>query len=678
MVRYLPQPYSDDLQAIADLTTDAYGRQILTFQNGEEVCQYIGAITDQSIRGATGVTGAAGATGPRGATGIQGFTGATGLTGATGAVGLVWRGTWNNTTVYQLRNVVEYQGSAYIMVVATGSTTAAPPLATANWDLLISQGSPGATGPQGVRGASGATGPRGLTGATGFGAGSAGATGPIGATGTAGVAGASGVTGASGVIGPIGATGLSIPGATGVQGASGPIGLSGPVGATGVQGASGIQGDVGLTGSTGPAGLTGATGIAGVAGATGITGASGVQGDTGSTGPVGLTGATGVAGATGIQGASGVQGATGVVGATGAQGDVGLTGSTGPVGLTGATGAEGATGDVGATGITGASGVQGASGIQGDVGLTGSTGPVGLTGATGVEGPTGLTGATGVAGASGLGGATGVAGASGPSVYSGQSPTTTTVGGLASGSAISGLPISSILESILVPYVAPTFSSFSIGQSTPVEVGTTLNNSQNFSFGFTQVANIQANSLQVLDVTAGNVVLGTFPLSPSPVAVSIGAGIVFNSPNSYSWRGSATNTQSTVFQSGLTTVSWLWRLYAGTSTSVTLTEANIEALAFSTLTNTSSRTYSLAAGGYKYFCWADSLGSPTAVTGFRDTSTNLAVAMADSSDNAAYSNTQNGWSYALVSVTNVNGVTTNYRVYRTKNILGSAINIQVS
>lgn len=78
MVRYLPQPYSEDLQAIAELTTDAYGRQILTFQNGEEVCQYIGAITDQSIRGATGATGAVGATGFVGATGVRGATGAKG------------------------------------------------------------------------------------------------------------------------------------------------------------------------------------------------------------------------------------------------------------------------------------------------------------------------------------------------------------------------------------------------------------------------------------------------------------------------------------------------------------------------------------------------------------------------------------------------------------------------
>jgi hypothetical protein len=101
-------------------------------------------------------------------------------------------------------------------------------------------------------------------------------------------------------------------------------------------------------------------------------------------------------------------------------------------------------------------------------------------------------------------------------------------------------------------------------------------------------------------------------------------------------------------------------------------------LANNLLTNTRNRTYNFAAGGYKYFCWADSLGSPTAVTGIKDTATNLTVSMADGSDDAAYSNVQNGWSYALVSVTNTNGVNTNYRVYRTKNILGSTINIQVS
>ncbi len=51
---------------------------------------------------------------------------------------------------------------------------------------------------------------------------------------------------------------------------------------------------------------------------------------------------------------------------------------------------------------------------------------------------------------------------------------------------------------------------------------------------------------------------------------------------------------------------------------------------------------------------------------FRDGNTNFPISMATRADNAAYSNTANGWSYALVSVTNAQSVATNYRVYRTQ------------
>jgi hypothetical protein len=53
--------------------------------------------------------------------------------------------------------------------------------------------------------------------------------------------------------------------------------------------------------------------------------------------------------------------------------------------------------------------------------------------------------------------------------------------------------------------------------------------------------------------------------------------------------------------------------------------------------------------------------------------------MATVADDPAYSNVDGGGtSYALVSVTNVNGVTTNYRVYRTANSLGGAITLIVT
>lgn len=266
-------------------------------------------------------------------------------------------------------------------------------------------------------------------------------------------------------------------------------------------------------------------------------------------------------------------------------------------------------------------------------------------------------------------------GGGGSSVYDGSPTTTVSVGGLAAGTNISSLSLSEIIQSIVSPYVAPAFSSFSINQSSPLEVGASISGNKSFSFGFSQAGNVKPNSVEILD--ANNQVMGTFAVNGSPASVNIGT-IQLNAPGSYSWKARATNTQNAVFNSGNATVSWAWRLYHGTSNNATLTEANIKALVNSSLTTTRNATYSMAAGGYKYFCWPDSFGSPTAVTGFKDTATNLSVSMADSSDNAAFSNVQNGWSYALVSVTNANGATTNYRVYRTKNILGGSINIQVS
>jgi hypothetical protein len=121
--------------------------------------------------------------------------------------------------------------------------------------------------------------------------------------------------------------------------------------------------------------------------------------------------------------------------------------------------------------------------------------------------------------------------------------------------------------------------------------------------------------------------------------------------------------------------------YAGDATVPTLNEAQIEALSISSLASGFSGSFAFGAttpASYKYFAYPDVFGSPTTTTGFRDASTNLAVAMADASDNVFYANVQNGWNYGLVSVTNSNGVTTNYRVYRTKNLLGGSITIIVS
>jgi hypothetical protein len=263
--------------------------------------------------------------------------------------------------------------------------------------------------------------------------------------------------------------------------------------------------------------------------------------------------------------------------------------------------------------------------------------------------------------------------------YAGASPTTQTVGGITAGTAITGLTYDALWEMLLVPFLLPAFSSFAFtGVSSPVEVGDTIGGSITATWGTTNSGNVAVNSIDIDDVgNATNLLTGSANDGSEAITVT---NVTKTTATSHTWRITGTNTDpggAADFTRDLT-IQWYWRRYIGTSTNTTLTEAQIEALALTELNAGITGTYSLAAGGYKYFVFDDALGSPTAITGFKDTSTNLAVAMADSTDDAAYSNTQNGWSYALVSVTNAEGVTSNKRVYRTKNILGGSITIQVS
>jgi len=265
-------------------------------------------------------------------------------------------------------------------------------------------------------------------------------------------------------------------------------------------------------------------------------------------------------------------------------------------------------------------------------------------------------------------------GAGGP--YGGASPTTLSVGGIPAGSAIFGLTYDQLWQDLLVPYIAPTFTSFVIsGQTQSVEVGTTVSGLKSFAWAFSNSANVTPNSMAILDVT-GATTLASGISNVSPYSVSVGS-ITLTSPSSYSWRGQATNTQSTIFNSSNFTISWFWRKYYGTSPLGSLNESQIEALVNNPLSNTLVGSYSFVAGDYKYFCWPDSFGSPSAApNGF--ISGGFLVSMASVIDDPFYSNTQNGWSYGLVSVTNVNGVATNYRVYRTLNTLGSSVIITVN
>lgn len=268
------------------------------------------------------------------------------------------------------------------------------------------------------------------------------------------------------------------------------------------------------------------------------------------------------------------------------------------------------------------------------------------------------------------------AGGGGSALYTNLTPTPSTIGGIAAGSTFVNQTMQQMWDALLYPYQAPTFSSFSItGESSPLEVGATIPASVTFTWGTTNSANVQANSIDILDVTGG-LTLATGLTNDGSEAIVRPGATTLTAAGSYTFRIQGVNSLLAAFTRNLT-FEWRWRAYWGFSANVTLSEAQIEALASNALTTAIAGSYAMGATGYKYICVANAIGGQ--INTVKDSATLLNVPMATVADNAAYSNVDGGgFSYALVSVTNTNGITTNYRVYRTQNSLGASITLLVT
>ena len=143
-----------------------------------------------------------------------------------------WRKDWdNNGRDYSVDDVVAYNGSSYICVLAHKSNDDCMPTNKALWNVLAQKGETGSQGPQGIKGDTGAQGPQGIKGDTG-------AQGPQGIKGDTGAQGPQGIKGDTGAQGPQG-----IKGDTGAQGPQGIKGDTGPQGQQGPQGPQGPKGD---------------------------------------------------------------------------------------------------------------------------------------------------------------------------------------------------------------------------------------------------------------------------------------------------------------------------------------------------------------------------------------------------------------------------------------------------
>lgn len=244
---------------------------------------------------------------------------------------------------------------------------------------------------------------------------------------------------------------------------------------------------------------------------------------------------------------------------------------------------------------------------------------------------------------------------SGAGTYTNASATPTTIGGIAAGSTFTDKTWQEMFDSLLYPYQTPTFSSFSFtGAVTPLEVGATIAANRTFTWGTTNPANINANSIRLQYPTGTDLVAG---LANDGTEVVAHAAVQRTTPGTETFRIIGTNSKAATFQRDYS-VEWRWARYHGNSAASVLVEADIEGLTSSLQTDDAATyVFGAASGTYKYICCPTSFGT---LTSFKDQSTNLDVPM-----EAPY----------VVSVTNAFGQTTNYNVYRSTNQLGAAINI---
>jgi hypothetical protein len=249
--------------------------------------------------------------------------------------------------------------------------------------------------------------------------------------------------------------------------------------------------------------------------------------------------------------------------------------------------------------------------------------------------------------------------ASSNQVLTNATPTPTTIGGITAGTTFSSMPVETVLQNLLYPYQSPAFSAFGIsGQATPIEVGASVSGgSHTFTWSTTNSTNINANSISIIDATTSTTLASGLANTGSN-AISISA-VTNITATTHQWRIQAVNTNA-IALSTTYTVTWQWKRFYGESTNTSVVAADVQALRVGGLAAAFAGTYAFNAGGYKYIAYPTSFGTATS---FKDQSTNLDVPFQ---------------TVQTLSITNTNGITTNYNVHRTVNIIGSAMNIVVA
>jgi len=282
-----------------------------------------------------------------------------------------------------------------------------------------------------------------------------------------------------------------------------------------------------------------------------------------------------------------------------------------------------------------------------------------------------------------------------PGTYTNLSPSTIAVGGIPINTTFSSTTYTQLFDAMFYPNLQPAFTSFllksgttagdtasAFTQTQTLEVGDSVSGGTKvFTWGTSNSSFVQTNSIKIYNVTGGNVIIST---PSSGISNSFTASTAFSNTKktvqaSHIWRIYGTKTPSLSTFNLSFQVNWFFRrMFGVSSTSALTTSAEVYAFSASsssTLTSTIIGTYAFSGAGYKYIFVPTTFASPTL---FKDSSTNLSVAMAEITDAPFFSGLSGSYYFGTTPVTNLFGITQNYRVYRTRNFLNGNITIAVT
>lgn len=230
----------------------------------------------------------------------------------------------------------------------------------------------------------------------------------------------------------------------------------------------------------------------------------------------------------------------------------------------------------------------------------------------------------------------------------------TTLGGVLAGTTFDEMPIQDVITMLLYPYQVPAITQFSSNLKTNFKLGESTGSNLTLTWNTSNQKNIKENSI-VFYFNNKELPKENFPKQGSKQFTI--TPVVLTSQGSINIWMDMFDIKGKKIGKGIT-LTWLNGIYYGNNTKEDITADNVADLK-SMDANSLGRDYKYPGGGYKYIVFPAAWADPKQ---FIDPATNFDVPMEKRSN---------------INITNENGVSQDYKVYRSTNVLNGEITIRI-